>query len=44
VLKLTLNPTSYQWEFLPVAGQTFRDSGSMACHPGGRLLTHRKRR
>ena len=31
VLKLTLNPTSYNWEFIPVAGQTFRDTGSMSC-------------
>jgi hypothetical protein len=31
VLKLTLNPTSYDWEFVPVAGQTFRDRGSAAC-------------
>jgi hypothetical protein len=32
VLKLTLNSTSYDWEFVPVAGQTFRDSGSGGCH------------
>ncbi|MBI2227631.1 MAG: metallophosphoesterase [Deltaproteobacteria bacterium] len=31
VLKLTLNSTSYDWEFVPVAGQTFRDRGSTAC-------------
>ena len=31
VLKLTLNPTSYDWEFIPIAGQTFTDSGSAAC-------------
>ncbi len=31
VLKLTLHATSYDWEFVPVAGQTFRDSGSAAC-------------
>jgi hypothetical protein len=32
VLKLTLHPDSYDWEFVPVAGQTFTDSGSGACH------------
>ena len=32
VLKLTLSPTSYSWEFVPVAGQTFTDSGTTDCH------------
>lgn len=32
VLKLTLHPTSYDWEFVPVAGKTFTDSGSDQCH------------
>ena len=31
VLKLTLRATSYDWEFVPVAGRTFSDSGSAAC-------------
>lgn len=31
VLAFTLNPTSYDWEFIPVAGQTFRDRGNAAC-------------
>jgi hypothetical protein len=31
VLKLTLRPTSYDWEFIPVEGGTFRDSGSAPC-------------
>lgn len=31
VLKMTLNDTGYAWEFLPVAGQTLRDSGSAQC-------------
>jgi hypothetical protein len=31
VLKLTLNPVSYDWEFIPIAGQTFTDSGSTLC-------------
>jgi hypothetical protein len=32
VLKLTLNPTSYNWQFVPVAGKTFTDSGTTSCH------------
>jgi len=32
VLKLTLPPTSYTWQFVPVAGSSFTDSGSAACH------------
>ena len=32
VLKLTLYPGGYGWEFLPVAGKTFTDSGSDSCH------------
>jgi acid phosphatase type 7 len=32
VLKLTLHPTAYDWEFIPVAGATFTDSGSTDCH------------
>jgi hypothetical protein len=32
VLKLTLRSTSYDWEFVPEAGQTFTDSGSTDCH------------
>jgi len=32
VLKLTLNPTSVTWQFVPEAGRTFTDSGSAACH------------
>jgi hypothetical protein len=31
VLKLSLHPESYDWEFIPIAGQTFRDVGSAAC-------------
>jgi hypothetical protein len=31
VLKLNLEPTGYAWEFVPIAGQTFRDSGSETC-------------
>jgi hypothetical protein len=32
VLKLTLNPGSYRWTFVPVAGQSFTDTGSTACN------------
>lgn len=32
VLRLTLHPSSYDFAFVPVAGQSFRDSGTTACH------------
>jgi hypothetical protein len=32
VLKLTLAPGKYVWEFIPVEGKSFRDSGSGVCH------------
>jgi hypothetical protein len=32
VLKLTLRANGYDWNFLPIAGQSFSDSGSGACH------------
>ena len=35
VLKLTLNPNSYEWQFIPEAGKSFTDSGGGNCH--GRL-------
>ena len=31
VLKLTLHPTSYDWEFIPTAGGDFHDAGSADC-------------
>jgi acid phosphatase type 7 len=31
VMKFTLRTSSYDWEFIPVAGQTFRDTGSDSC-------------
>ncbi len=31
VIKLTLHPASYDWQFIPIAGGTFTDSGSQAC-------------
>jgi glucose/arabinose dehydrogenase len=37
VLKLTLESTSYSWDFVPIASQTFTDTGAGTCHgrPGG---------
>lgn len=32
VLKLTLGPGKYAWEFVPVDGGTFRDTGEAQCH------------
>jgi hypothetical protein len=31
ILKLTLHPTSYEWQFLPAPGYVFSDAGSMDC-------------
>jgi Invasin, domain 3/Bacterial Ig-like domain (group 1)/Calcineurin-like phosphoesterase len=35
VLKLYLYDDSYAWKFVPVAGKTYTDSGSTACHSSG---------
>jgi acid phosphatase type 7 len=32
VLKLTLRPNGYDWQFIPVAGKSFTDSGTGSCH------------
>ena len=32
VLKLTLSPGRYTWQFIPIVGQSFTDSGSGVCH------------
>ena len=32
VIALTLLENRYQWEFVPVDGQTFRDGGTAPCH------------
>ena len=32
VLKLTLRDTAYDWVFVPIAGETFTDTGSGSCH------------
>lgn len=31
VLKMTLRPTGYDWEFIPISGQSFTDAGSDTC-------------
>ncbi|GAA2699447.1 metallophosphoesterase family protein [Actinoplanes palleronii] len=32
VLKFTLHAGSYDWQFVPVAGKTYTDSGTAGCH------------
>jgi acid phosphatase type 7 len=32
VLKLTLKPNGYDWQFIPESGKSFTDSGSGKCH------------
>jgi hypothetical protein len=32
VLKLTLRSTGYDWQFVPIAGQSYTDSGSTNCY------------
>ncbi|HTB93917.1 MAG TPA: metallophosphoesterase [Candidatus Sulfotelmatobacter sp.] len=32
ILKLSLSPGKYSWEFIPIPGKTFRDSGEGVCH------------
>jgi hypothetical protein len=32
VLKMTLHAASYDWQFVPVAGSTYTDSGTTTCH------------
>jgi len=32
VLKLTLGDGTYSWQFIPITGQSFTDSGSGTCH------------
>jgi hypothetical protein len=34
ILKLTLHPDSYDWNFVPEAGQVFTDAGNTTCHGG----------
>jgi hypothetical protein len=35
ILKLTLHPSSYDWQFIPEPGKTFTDSGSAQCFGPG---------
>jgi chitodextrinase len=35
VLKMTLYPDHYTWQFVPEAGKTFTDAGSQNCHSSG---------
>ena len=32
VLKMTLHPNAYEWEFVPEAGKSFHDSGASSCN------------
>jgi acid phosphatase type 7 len=32
VMRLTLKASSYDFRFVPIAGQTFSDAGSGSCH------------
>jgi len=32
IVKLTLHPAGYDWQFVPEAGRSFTDSGSTLCH------------
>jgi acid phosphatase type 7 len=32
IIKFTLADGSYSWQFTPIAGKTFTDSGSGVCH------------
>ena len=32
VMKMTLHPNSYDWQFVPESGVSFTDSGTRACH------------
>lgn len=31
ILKVTLHPTGYDWQFMPIAGSTLNDNGSSTC-------------
>jgi acid phosphatase type 7 len=40
VLKVELSAGSYRWKFVPIAGQTFTDSGIGSCHWPSRMNRH----
>jgi len=37
VLKLTLRTSTYDWEFVPIGGQTFSDRGTVSCSGSSRI-------
>jgi Calcineurin-like phosphoesterase len=37
VLKLTLKPQSYEWQFVPIPGKSFADFGTAECHDSARI-------
>jgi len=37
VLKFTLKLANYDWEFIPIVGQTFSDRGTASCSGNGRI-------
>jgi hypothetical protein len=37
VLKLTLHPSSYEWQFVTAPNATIADTGSTSCDPGGTM-------
>ena len=39
MLSLSLHADSYDWEFIPVPGDSFTDSGTGTCHEGPRSLS-----
>ncbi len=39
VLDLTLHPGSYDWSFVPVAGSSYTDTGTTACHHAGSVAS-----
>jgi hypothetical protein len=44
VIKFVLDTTTYEWEFIPIAGQTFRDRGSATCSLSAKGTAAGKRR
>ena len=38
VLKVALHRGSYDWQFVPIAGQAFTDSGTTECHRGPAIV------
>ncbi len=38
ILKLTLHPSSYDWQFVPEPGKTFTNSGTASCFGSGQTI------